>query len=290
MSVIETQNLTFTYCSGNAYEHRALNNITFSIEKGVVFGIFGENGSGKSTLIKHFNGILEPTEGDIKVFGKTTKDKNYRNDLWRKVGIVFQFPEQQIFEDTVFNEIAYGLKNLKVSKEEIPIRVKKALEMVGLNNEDIEELSPLCLSGGIRRRVAIASVLVMEPDIVILDECTAGLDLPGREKILNIINKIKENKSTTIIIISHDLNELISVCTHLAVLKEGEMISFGRTVDVLNDSIVKQNYIEMFPDYIQLLHNLSDYYEEINTHCISLEEIELELHKILTRGCKYEKY
>lgn len=289
MSVIEVKNLMFTYCPDTTYQRKALNNITFSVEKGDVLGVFGENGSGKSTLIKHLNGILEPTNGYIKIFGKDIADKQCRNELWKKVGVVFQFPEQQIFEDTVFNEIAYGLKNLGMSKETISIRVKEALKKVGLDNDPIEELSPLCLSGGTRRRVAFASVLAMEPDILLLDECTAGLDSLGREKIIDIIKKIKMDSSTTIIIISHNLSELISTCSHIAVLKDGEMISFGKTGDVLNEKTVKDMYYNMFPDYIKLIHRLSERYESIDTRKINLEDIELELHKLLLRGFKYEK-
>lgn len=289
MSIIEVKNLMFTYCPDTIYESRALNNITFSVEKGDVVGVFGENGSGKSTIIKHLNGILEPTDGYIKILGKDISDKQCRKKLWQKVGVVFQFPEQQLFEDTVFNEIAYGLKNLGIPKKEILSRVKEALKKVGLENEAIEEVSPLCLSGGIRRRVAIASVLAMEPDILILDECTAGLDLLGREKIMHIIKKIKENSDTTIIMISHNLSELTAICSHIAVLKNGELVSYGKTGNVLKEKHVKNIYYNMFPDYIKLIHRLSESYENIETGSINLEDIEFELHKLLQRGSKYEK-
>lgn len=287
MAIIEAKNLTFKYCTGTTYERKALDNITFSVNTGDVVGIIGENGSGKSTLIKHLNGILQPTDGSIKILGKDISDKQYRNELWKKVGVVFQFPEQQIFEDTVFNEIAYGLKNLQVSKEEIPIRVKSSLEKVGLEYESIIGLSPLCLSGGIRRRVAIASILAMEPEILILDECTAGLDLIGREKIMDIIKKIKEKSSTTIIMVSHNISELIELCSHIAVLKHGKLISFGKTYQVLSEKTVQKMYFNMFPDYIQLMYKLSESHENINIKSIDIEEIEIELHNLL-KGFKYE--
>jgi len=284
MPVIEAKNLTFTYCSGTTYERKAMDNITFMVERGDILGIIGENGSGKSTLIKHFNGMLQPTDGEIKVLEKDISNLQYRKELWKKVGMVFQFPEQQLFEDTVFNEIAYGLKNLGICKEEIPDRVKNALKKVGLDDESIERFPPLCLSGGMRRRVAIASILAMKPEILILDEATVGLDLLGREKIMDIIKKIKEDSNTTIIIVSHNLSELISVCSHIAVLKDGKLISFGKTPDVLNNKTVQKMYHNMFPDYIQLMHRLSERYENINARSIDLEEIEIELDKLLLRG------
>lgn len=289
MEIIDVKNISYTYCPDTNYKRKALENVVLSVKKGDVLGIFGENGSGKSTLIKHLNGILEPTNGCIEILGKDISDKRNRKRLWEKVGIVFQSPEEQQFEDTVFNEIAYGLKNLGMSKESIHRKVKAALEKVGLDGEHIKELSPLCLSRGMRRRVSIASVLAMEPEILILDEFTAGLDFLGREKAIDIIRKIKEGNSTTIIIISHNLSELISVCSHIAVLKEGDMISFGKTCDVLNDKSVKDMYYKLFPDYLKLLHDLSECYENVSTYNITLEEIENELHELLLRGLKYEK-
>lgn len=288
MPIIEAKNLTYKYCTGTTYECKALDNITFKVETGDVVGIIGENGSGKSTLIKHLNGILQPTDGSIKIFGKDICDKQYRNELWKKVGIVFQFPEQQIFEDTVFNEIAYGLKNLQVSKEEIPVRVKSSLEKVGLEYESIISISPLCLSGGIRRRVAVASILAMEPEILILDECTAGLDLLGREKIIDIIKKIKKESKTIIIMVSHNISELIELCSHIAVLKDGKLISFGKTHQVLSEKNVQKMYFNMFPDYIQLMHKLSETFGNINAKSMYIEEIEMELHNLL-KGFKDER-
>jgi len=284
MPIIEVNNLTFTYCQGTPYEKKSLDNISFMVEKGDVLGIAGENGSGKSTLIKHFNGLLNPTSGRISVLGKDLSNSLDRNELWKKVGMVFQFPEQQLFEDTVFNEIAYGLKNLGISRDKIPGMVNEALKKVGLDNEAIEQFSPLCLSGGMRRRAAIACVLAMKPEVLILDESTAGLDLSGREKILDIIKKIKEENNTTIIIVSHNLNELISVCSHIAVLKDGNLVSYGKIREVLSQKLVQDRCPKMFPDYIQLIHRLSKRYNDINTTSIYLEEVEAELDKLLKRG------
>lgn len=286
MSIIEVKNVTFTYCPGTPYERKSLNDITFAVERGTVLGIVGENGSGKSTLIKHFNGLLHPTNGMLRIFGQDVSNKLVRNELWRKVGMIFQFPEQQLFEDTVFNEIAYGLKNLGICKEEIPSRVTEALRQVGLYDESIQKFPPMCLSGGIRRRVAIASILAMQPEILILDEPTAGLDAVGCSEVTDIIKKIKDDSSATIIIVSHDMNELISVCSHLLVLKDGKLISFGSVHDVLNDKIVQDTYYNLYPDTIQLIHRLSKRYQYINSNAVSIEEIEVELHRILSRGVK----
>lgn len=289
MPVIEAENLTFTYGDDNTHKSNTLQDITFTLEKGDVLGIIGENGSGKSTLIKHFNGILQPIEGSIKIFEKDIANKQYRRELWKKVGMVFQFPEQQLFEDTVFNEIAYGLKNLGVSKKEIPNRVKYALEKVGLENEHIENLSPLSLSGGIRRRVAIASILAMKPEILIFDEVTVGLDLSGREKIINIIKRIKQQGDITIIIVSHNLSELIEVSSHIAALDKGKLIAFGKINEVLMEKTVIETYYDMFPDYLKLMYRLSKHYREINVNSFDLEEIEMQLDKLLLRGLKYEE-
>lgn len=284
MPVIEAENLTFNYEEDNNAKSNTLQGITFALEKGDVLGIIGENGSGKSTLIKHFNGILQPINGSIKIFEKDITDKEYRRELWRKVGMVFQFPEQQLFEDTVFNEIAYGLKNLGISKKEIEDRVKYALEKVGLENEHIEKLSPLSLSGGIRRRVAIASILAMKPEILIFDEATVGLDLSGRKKIINIIKRIKQQGNITIIIVSHNLDELIEVCSHIAALDKGKLIAFGKINEVLKKKNVIETYYEMYPDYIKLMYELSKKYREIDVNSFDLEEIEMQLDKLLLRG------
>lgn len=286
MSIIEVKNVTFTYCPGTPYERKSLNDITFAVERGTVLGIVGENGSGKSTLIKHFNGLLHPTNGMLKIFGQDVSNKLVRNELWRKVGMIFQFPEQQLFEDTVFNEIAYGLINLGICKEEIANRVTEALQQVGLYDESIQKFPPICLSGGIRRRVAIASILAMKPEILILDEPTAGLDAVGSKEIIEIIKKIKEESSATIIIVSHDLSDLISVCSHLAVLKDGKLISYGSVHDVLNNKTVQDTYYNLYPDTIQLIHRLSKRYQYINSNAINIEEIEVELHRILSRGAE----
>jgi energy-coupling factor transport system ATP-binding protein len=288
MPVIEAENLTFTYGDNATHKSNTLQDITFSLEKGAVLGIIGENGSGKSTLIKHFNGILQPAKGSIKIFEKDIANKHYRRELWKRVGMVFQFPEQQLFEDTVFNEIAYGLKNLGVNKKEIANRVKYALERVGLENEHIENLSPLSLSGGIRRRVAIASVLAMRPEILIFDEVTVGLDLSGREKIINIIKRIKQQGDITIIIVSHNLSELIEVCSHIAVLNAGKLISFGKIHDVLKEKTVIDTYYDMFPDYLKLMYRLSKQYREIDINSFDLDEVEIQLDKLLWRGLKNE--
>ncbi|MEQ8198178.1 MAG: ATP-binding cassette domain-containing protein [Clostridiaceae bacterium] len=289
MESIKVENLTFAYDPGTQFEYKALDNISFKIEKGAVLGIVGENGSGKSTLIKHFNGMLQPAEGSVKISGYDTGDKKSRNELWKKVGMVFQFPEQMLFEDTVYNEIAYGLKNLGVPKEEIPQIINESLKMVGLEKESIENASPLCLSGGIRRRVAIACILAMKPEILVLDEATAGLDLTGREKVMEVIRKIKAEACTTVVMVSHNLSELISVCSHMAVLKKGKLISFGRTRDVLACKDVQGTFLKMFPNYIQLIYRLSERYENINTEIITLKEAEAELHNLLLRGTGYER-
>ena len=291
MPVIEIENLIFNYSQNNKAEATVLKNITFSLERGNILGIIGKNGSGKSTLIKHFNGLLNPIKGSVKIFDKDIKEQKYRKDLWKKVGMVFQFPEQQLFEDTVFNEIAYGLKNLGISKKEIEDKVLSSLKKVGLENEHIEGISPLSLSGGTRRRVAIASILAMKPEILIFDEITVGLDLKGRKKIMNIIKKIKNEDNITIIIVSHNLEELIEVCTHIAALDNGQLIDFGEINKVLKKKNIIETYYEMYPDYIKLMYKLSKKYKHIEINSFDLESIEKQLDEFLSHSnrIKYEK-
>lgn len=156
MSIIEVKDLTYIYCAGTPYERKSLADISMTINQGEVVGIVGRNGSGKSTLVKHFNGLLVPTQGKVTVMGKDTSDKKSRNELWKNVGMVFQFPEKQLFEETVYHEIAYGLQNLGLGKDEITLRVREALFKVGLDGETIENSPPVSLSGGLRRRGSLS--------------------------------------------------------------------------------------------------------------------------------------
>lgn len=282
MPIIEIRNLTYVYHPNTTYEKKALNNISFAVEKGEFLGIVGTNGSGKSTLIQHFNGLLCPESGSISVLGQDTRDKDYRDQLWKKVGLVFQFPEQQLFEATVFDELAYGLKNMGLVGEEIEQRVDEALESVGLDPEQLRTCSPFCLSGGMMRRVAVASVLAMKPDILVLDEPTAGLDPEGSSHILQTIKKFQQENAVTVILVSHCINDLILLADRLVVLDQGKLCAWGLIREVLAQENLA-NYDMLLPDYLKMLFDLKKYGWVINTGVLTVEEGAKEIAGILRR-------
>ncbi len=280
MPVIEINNLSYVYNSGTSNEKKALDNITLSVEKGEFLGIVGANGSGKSTLIQHFNGLLSPQSGSISVLGSDLRDKRNGMQLWRSVGLVFQFPEQQIFEATVFEELAYGLNNIKLDKAEIAVRVDEALASVGLAPEEVRDLPPLCLSGGMRRRVAVASILAMKPDILILDEPTAGLDPEGCAHILATVKRYQREQKVTVIMVSHYINELIILADRVALLDQGRLKAWGPTRKVLERDDLPYGDL-LLPDYMKLLHNLKMRGLPINTGVLTVDEAAVEIDRLL---------
>ena len=226
MSIV-IKNVSYTYGIKSPYEKKAISNINLTINDGDFFFFFGHNGSGKSTFIQHLNGLIKVQEGEIDVFDiKLTNAKKPKPDLRAlraNVGMVFQYPEYQLFEDTVYRDVAFGPKNLGLDEKEIDSRVKEAIELVGLNYEDIKDRAPFELSGGQKRRVAIAGIIAMKPKVLILDEPTAGLDPNGKEQILELITHLKENCSPTIIVISHDIDEITRFATRLVVFNKSHV-------------------------------------------------------------------
>ncbi|SPF45604.1 Energy-coupling factor transporter ATP-binding protein EcfA2 (fragment) [Candidatus Desulfosporosinus infrequens] len=215
--------------------------------------------------------------------GRNTRDKNYRDQLWKKVGLVFQFPEQQLFEATVFDELAYGLRNMGLNKQEIDTRVNEALENVGLDPEQLRTSSPFCLSGGMMRRVAVASILAMKQEILVLDEPTAGLDPEGSAHILQTIKKYQQENKVTVVLVSHCINELILLADRLVVLDNGKVGAWGSTRDVLAQDDL-QHYDRLFPDYIRILFDLKKHGWKINTGMLTVEEAANELGRVLKGG------
>lgn len=221
MSIV-IENLSYTYSPKTPYEKKALENITFTIEDGDFFGIIGKTGSGKSTLISHLNGLIKLMSGGLKV-GEFDLSKKYDYKALRsKVGMVFQYPEYQLFDETVARDVGFGPRNLGLSAEEIDLRVREAISLVGLDYNSVAERSPFELSGGQMRRAALAGVIAMRPEILILDEPTAGLDPRGKKEILNLILRIKES-CPTIVMISHNMDEIATYCNRIAVLGEGKL-------------------------------------------------------------------
>jgi len=251
-----------------------------TVEPGDFLGIFGPNGSGKSTLARQFNGLLWPGSGQVLVCGQDTARKKVRQSLWQKAGLVFQFPEQQIFQIAVYDEIAYGPRNLGISEEEVRERVNGALLMVGLKPENMNDLTPFSLSGGMKRRVAIAGMLALEPEILILDEPMAGLDLAGRRMILDIIRHRREKKETTLMI-SHDLKEIMGLADKIAILDEGSLVFFGRTEELLKSPDILQRYRLELPAYLKIMYALADKKFDVKQNVSSIDEAAAEIMKLI---------
>ncbi|NLL39255.1 MAG: energy-coupling factor transporter ATPase [Clostridiales bacterium] len=225
--IIKTEKLCHLYSQGTPFEKQAIEDIDFEAEKGDIIGIIGHTGSGKSTFIQHLNGLLKPTSGRILFNGTDIwENKSNIKDVRFKVGLVFQYPEYQLFEETVYKDIAFGPKNMKLPEDEIDKRVREAAEFVDIEPELLEK-SPFELSGGQKRRVAIAGVIAMNPDVLILDEPTAGLDPAGRESIIENIKEYHRTKESTVILVTHDMDEIARTVQKIVVFNEGRIILRG---------------------------------------------------------------
>ena len=230
--ILEVRNLTHTYSAGTPFEHKAIDNMNFSVERGEFIGIIGHTGSGKSTLMQHLNGLLKPTSGTVLLDGEDIhKDKKFTRQARFRVGLVFQYPEYQLFEETVYKDIAFGPKNMGLSPQEIDRRVREAAKLVGLTEKQLE-VSPFDLSGGQKRRVAIAGVIAMEPEVLILDEPTAGLDPASRAGILENIETYRKTKNATIMMVSHSMNDVARLTDRLLVLCGSKIAMDGPPAEV----------------------------------------------------------
>ena len=233
---INFKNVSFIYGEKTPFEKLALDNIDLTIKKGEFVGIIGHTGSGKSTLIQHFNGILKPTSGDVFIGDMNTKDKELaKSGLRYKIGLVFQYPEYQLFEETIEKDIAFGPRNMGLSEEEVTERVKEAMEIVGLDYETKKDKSPFEISGGQKRRVAIAGILAMKPDILILDEPTAGLDPMGRDELFFQIKNLYEKNNITIVLISHSMEDVAKLVNRIIIMKDGHIHLDKKTKEAFSD-------------------------------------------------------
>lgn len=233
---INFKNVSFVYGEKTPFEKLALDNIDLTIKKGEFVGIIGHTGSGKSTLIQHFNGILKPTSGDVFIGDMNTKDKTLaKSGLRYKIGLVFQYPEYQLFEETIEKDIAFGPKNMGLSEAEVIERVKEAMELVGLDYEAKKDKSPFEISGGQKRRVAIAGILAMKPDILILDEPTAGLDPKGRDELFFQIKRLYEKNNITIVLISHSMEDVAKLVNRIIIMKNGQIHLDKSTKEAFSD-------------------------------------------------------
>lgn len=225
-------NVNYVYSGGTAFERHAIKDISFSIQKGEFIGLIGHTGSGKSTLIQHMNGLIKATSGHIYFNGEDIYDSGYKlRGLRSKVGLVFQYPEHQLFETTVFKDVIFGPTNLGLDKLEVELRAYEALKMVGIE-DDLLDASPFELSGGQKRRVAIAGVLAMKPEVLVLDEPTAGLDPKGRDDILEQIAKLHDDSGITIILVTHSMEDVADYADRLFVMNQGELVMNHPTKEV----------------------------------------------------------
>ena len=235
--LIELKNVTHTYSEGSAFQATAIRNVSLTIEDGEFIAVVGHTGSGKSTLVQHLNGLLKPTGGQILIDGEDLNAPGAdRRRIRQKVGLVFQYPEYQLFEETVAKDIAFGPKNLGLSAEEIDARVRRAMAHVHLDYDKYAQRSPFELSGGQMRRVAIAGVLAMEPKVLILDEPTAGLDPRGRDRILGMVQELHARGGTTVIMVSHSMDDVARLATRLVVMSKGELVATGTPREIFRQS------------------------------------------------------
>jgi energy-coupling factor transport system ATP-binding protein len=275
---IKIEKVSYIYSPGTPFEIKALNDINLSIEDKSFTAIIGQTGSGKSTLIQHFNGLIVPTEGTVIINNVTTEDKKDRKKIRTQVGIVFQYPEHQLFEETVFEDVAYGPKNMGFDEGEVKRRVEEALLSVGLEL-DLLDKSPFDLSGGQMRRVAMAGVLAMKPKILILDEPTAGLDPQTRKNVLNLIKDLRENHDITIIIVTHDMEEVANFADRVIVLHKGKIVIDGKPRDVFLE-IDKLQEIGLDAPPLTLLFN------ELRKHGWNVSPVVLNQEEALAEICK----
>lgn len=278
---IKTQELSYIYGKGSPFEKIALHDINIEINHGEFVGLIGHTGSGKSTLIQHFNGLLKPTEGkvfvdNVDVNGEKTNKKNIRH----KVGLVFQYPEHQLFEMTVYKDVAFGPTNLKLNEDEIKDRVEKSLKLVGLK-EDVYEKSPFELSGGQKRRVAIAGVLAMQPDVLILDEPTAGLDPKGRDEILGQIKRLHKETNITIILVSHSMEDIANHVERLIVMSASQVRFDGPPREVFTHVEELEEMGLGVPQVTYLIRELRKKGFKLSDDIITIEEAISSLKNIL---------
>ena len=234
---IELKSVTHTYSEGSAFQATAIRNVSLTIEDGEFIAVVGHTGSGKSTLVQHLNGLLKPTGGQILIDGEDLNAPGAdRRRIRQKVGLVFQYPEYQLFEETVAKDIAFGPKNLGLSEDEIDARVRRAMAHVHLDYDKYAQRSPFELSGGQMRRVAIAGVLAMEPKVLILDEPTAGLDPRGRDRILGMVQELHARGGTTVIMVSHSMDDVARLATRLVVMSKGELVATGTPREIFRQA------------------------------------------------------
>lgn len=284
MAILKTEHLTYSYSTGTPFEVTAIEDINIEIEPGELVAVIGHTGSGKSTLIQHFNGLLKPQSGKVYVDGQ---------DIWESkktlrasrfaVGLCFQYPEYQLFEETVYKDIAFGPKNMKLSEEEIDRRVREAARFIGVTDEMLQK-SPFDLSGGEKRRVAIAGVMAMEPKILILDEPTAGLDPRGRDTIMGLIRNYREETGRTVMIVSHSMDDVAEIATRVLVINDRHVAMYGTVPEIYARS---EELVAMgldIPQVTKIFLGLKENGLPVRTDIFTVEQARAELRELREKG------
>lgn len=287
MSAISVSNLTFVYSKKTPYEKKALDNVSFEIEEGSFVGIIGATGSGKSTLVQHLNGLIkiqDKKQSKIIVNGIDSTDKKNLRKLRFEVGMVFQYPEYQLFEDTVKKDIAFGPKNMKLDKDEIDRRVRKSMEVVGIDYDQFAERSPFDLSGGEKRRVAIAGVIAMQPKILVLDEPVAGLDPSGRADMLNLVQKLQSEVSPTIVMVSHNMDDIAERADRIIGLQNGRIVVDGTPKAVFSDRDKIREIGLDIPTATRLSDEFISRGIDIARDIVTMDELAKELGRVRRQG------
>jgi len=282
---IDLKNVSFTYNLNMPFETKVLKSINLSINKGDFIGIIGHTGCGKTTLLQIFNGLLEPTEGKITIDGiDINKEKDKLKEIRKKIGLSFQYPENQLFEETIFKEISFGPKNLGIKDGELEERVKKAMKMVEMDYTIYKERSPFTLSGGEMRRVAIASILSIDPEVIILDEPTASLDPLNKKSLLKLISKLHLHYNKTIVLVSHNMEVIAELAQRIIVMDKGKIVLDNKPKKIF------QNYVEelesiglSLPQITYIMHKLKKIGKPVDSGILTLEEAKNEILRVTKR-------
>lgn len=287
MAYLVCENLKYLYSVGTPFETAAIDDINLSVDEGELIGIIGHTGSGKSTLIQHFNGLLQPHGGKVFVDGKDIWAKDNKKNIRQvrfAVGLCFQYPEYQIFEDTVYKEIAFGPKQMGLGDKEIDRRIRESIQYVGVS-PDILEKSPFDLSGGQKRRVAIASIIAMEPRVLILDEPCAGLDPKGRDTILDLIKNYQRQKGNTVLFVSHSMEDVAKICSRVLVMNKGSVAMFGDVDSVYSrgDELKKMGL--NVPEITDIFLKLKASGVDCKTNIYTVEQGVQEFKRLTGRYC-----
>lgn len=270
---ISVKDLRYVYNPGMPGETVALDGVSFDVPDGMVLGVIGHTGSGKSTLLQHLNGLIKPTSGEVYIDGECITDGKARmTDIRRRVGLVFQYPEYQLFEETVAKDVAFGPKNLGLSEEEIDKRVRRALALVGLDYDELRDVSPFDLSGGMKRRVAIAGVIAMEPKVLILDEPTAGLDPAAHRDILSMIRKIHDEMGLILIFVSHNMGDIAELSDRIIVMSNGSITLEGTPEEVFSHEKELTDMGLGLPPARKLVNELAGKVDGFESKALTVEE------------------